>query len=50
VLGFIIKGEHPSTSREAMAWNAAALCSALLVVVSFVMVAAHYGESQRWVR
>ena len=47
-MGFLIRGEQPATTREALGWNAAAICSALLVVVSFVMVAAHYGQSQRW--
>ena len=49
-MGFLIKGEHPATSRETLAWNAAAICSALLVVVSFVMIAVHYGESGKWLR
>jgi rhomboid protease GluP len=49
-LGFLIKGEPPATSREAVVWNAAAIFSALLVVVSFALVAVHYGESQRWIR
>ena len=49
-LGFLVKGEHPSSSRAAMAWNVAAVGSSLLVVISFVMVALHYGDSQRWLR
>jgi rhomboid protease GluP len=49
-MGFLIRGEHPATKREALGWNAAAICSALLVVVSFVMIAAHYGQNQRWMR
>ncbi|HJQ67334.1 MAG TPA: rhomboid family intramembrane serine protease [Blastocatellia bacterium] len=48
VMGFLIRGQHPATSRESLGWNVAAIASALLVVISFVMVAAHYGESQRW--
>ena len=45
-LGFVIKAEPPATSRSALVWNAAAICSALLVVVSFVMVAVNYGNRQ----
>lgn len=45
-LGFLIKGEPPATTRTALAWNVAAVCSALLVVVSFVMVAVNYGNRQ----
>ena len=45
-LGFVIKAEPPATTRAALAWNVAAICSALLVVVSFVMVAINYGNRQ----
>ncbi len=45
-LGFIIKAEPPATTRAALAWNVTAICSALLVVVSFVMVAVNYGNRQ----
>jgi hypothetical protein len=45
-LGFIIKAEPPATTRAALGWNVAAICSALLVVVSFVIVAVNYGNRQ----
>jgi rhomboid protease GluP len=45
-MGFVIAGEHPVTKRDAMLWNVAAILSALVVVISFVMVAIHYGEFQ----
>ena len=45
-LGFILKAETPATTRAALAWNVAAVCSALLVVISFVMVAINFGNRQ----
>lgn len=44
VFGFIIKPEEPSTSRAAFGWNTAAVASAALVTISFVMVAVNYSK------
>ncbi len=39
----VIEAAPPVMTRAARAWTVAAICSAALVVVSFGMVAAHYG-------
>jgi rhomboid protease GluP len=43
-LGFAVRPSEPSTARGALAWNAAAVGSAALVAISFVMVAMNYGK------
>lgn len=45
-LGFIIRSEPPVTARASLYWNIAAIACALLVAVSFVMVAINYGNRQ----
>ena len=42
-LGFIIKAEPPVTARASLYWNITAIVCALVVAVSFVMVALNYG-------
>lgn len=46
LLGFLIKGEHPSTATAAKVWNAVAIFCVVLIAVSFAMVGKNYGAQQ----
>ena len=46
-LAYIITAEEPTVARSALIWNIIAITCALVVVVSFGMVAKNYGNSQR---
>ena len=48
-LAYAIPGEEPTIARSALIWNITAIACALVVVVSFAMVAKNYGNSQRTV-
>src|SRR5204863_9362985 len=45
-LAYAIPAEEPTIARSALIWNITAIACALVVVVSFVMVAKNYGGSQ----
>jgi rhomboid protease GluP len=49
-LGFLLKGDHPTTASSARVWNALALASVLILISSFVMVGKHYGSMQEQVQ
>jgi hypothetical protein len=46
-MAYAIPAEEPTVARSALIWNITAIACALVVVVSFAMVAKNYGNSQR---
>jgi rhomboid protease GluP len=44
-LGFLIKGEHPTTARTANLWNACAVISVVIIISSFALVGKNYGAA-----
>ena len=46
-MAYAITAEEPTIARSALIWNITAIVCALVVVVSFAMVAKNYGNSQR---
>jgi rhomboid protease GluP len=46
-LGFLIRPEPPTISREATMWNGVAILCAALITVSFAIVGVNYGKLQR---
>ncbi|HEU4388971.1 MAG TPA: rhomboid family intramembrane serine protease, partial [Blastocatellia bacterium] len=46
-LGFVISSDHPSTASAHRLWNILAIACAVVIMISFVMVATNYGKFQR---
>ena len=46
ILGYLIAPEAPTLARSALVWNVTAIACALVVVLSFGMVAKNYGSSR----
>ncbi len=46
LLGFLIKGEQPTTLMATRAWNGTAILCVVLIALSFAMVGKNYGAQQ----